>query len=344
MTKIALVTGITGQDGAYLSKFLLEKGYKVFGTYRRAASLNLWRLNELGIENDIQLIPFDLLDFINIFRTIESIQPDEIYNLAAQSFVKISFEQPLLTNEVNAMGVTRILESIRSLNKNIKYYQASTSEMFGEVREIPQSESTPFYPRSPYGVGKVFAHWITLNYRESYRLHAVNGICFNHESPLRGVEFVTRKITSSLAKIKLGSQDILELGNLNAKRDWGYAGDYVEGMWMMLQNKYAEDFVLATGKEHSVRDFVNLAAELSGYQLEWDGENESECGRDKKSRKIIVRVNSDYYRPAEVDKLIGDARKAAQILGWKPKIAFEQLVEMMVKADFDRVERGLVLF
>src|SRR5512143_17324 len=273
MARTALVTGITGQDGAYLSRLLLDKGYRVFGAYRRGASLNLWRLNELGIsEADISFIPFELLEYANLRRAIAEVEPDEIYNLGAQSFVGISFEQPLFTTDVNALGVTRMLEAIREVNPAIKFYQASTSEMFGKVQAVPQNEKTPFYPRSPYAVAKLFAHWMTVNYRESHDLFACSGILFNHESPLRGIEFVTRKITCGLARIHEGLQDVVELGNLDAKRDWGFAGDYVEGMWHMLQQPEPDDYVLATGTTTNVRSFCDLAAAAAGFDLTWEGE------------------------------------------------------------------------
>src|SRR5262245_50127230 len=273
MARTALVTGITGQDGAYLSRFLLDKGYRVCGAFRRGASLNLWRLNELGIsEADIEFIPFELLEYANLRRTIAETEPDEIYNLGAQSFVSVSFEQPLFTADVNALGVTRILEVIRELDPAIKFYQASTSEMFGKVQEVPQNERTPFYPRNPYAVAKLYAHWITVNYRESYGLFGCSGILFNHESPLRGIEFVTRKITSGLAHIREGQQEVIELGNIDAKRDWGFAGDYVEGMWLMLQQSQPDDYVLATGITTTVRSFCELAAATLGYELVWEGE------------------------------------------------------------------------
>jgi GDPmannose 4,6-dehydratase len=334
--KTALVTGVTGQDGAYLSKLLLEKGYKVYGARRRSASANEWRLEELGINQDVEKIEFELLEFSNMQRAIERIKPDEIYNLAAQSFVGSSFEQPLYTAEVDGMAVAKILEIIRMVNPKIKYYQASTSEMFGLVQEELQSETTPFYPRSPYGVAKLYGHWITKNYRESYDLYATSGILFNHESPLRGEEFVTRKITVALAKIKNGTQDILELGNMDAKRDWGFAGDYVEGMYLMLQQEKADDYVLATGKTHTVREFVEKATKLVGFDIEWSGKAENEVGIDKKTGKTIIKINKDFYRPSEVDLLLGNSTKAHRELGWKSKVNFEQLVAMMVEADLKK--------
>jgi GDPmannose 4,6-dehydratase len=337
MARTALVTGITGQDGAYLTRLLLDMGYRVFGAFRRGASLNLWRLNELGIgEGDLTFIPFELLEYANLRRAIAEAEPDEIYNLGAQSFVGISFEQPLFTADVNALGVTRMLEAIREVNPSIKFYQASTSEMFGKVQAIPQNESTPFYPRSPYAVAKLFAHWITVNYRESYDLFACSGILFNHESPLRGIEFVTRKITCGFARIREGLQDAVELGNLDAKRDWGFAGDYVEGMWRMLQQPAADDYVLATGTTTSVRSFCDLAAAAVGFDLMWDGEGANTSGVDRRTGRVIVRVSPKFYRPAEVDLLIGDSSKAREKLGWSAKTSLPDLVKMMVEADLRR--------
>jgi GDPmannose 4,6-dehydratase len=344
MARAALVTGITGQDGAYLSRLLLDKGYRVFGAFRRGASLNLWRLNELGIsEADISFIPFELLEYANLRRAIAEAEPDEIYNLGAQSFVGISFEQPLFTTDVNALGVTRMLEAIREVNPAIKFYQASTSEMFGKVQAVPQNEQTPFYPRSPYAVAKLFAHWMTVNYRESYDLFACCGILFNHESPLRGIEFVTRKITCGLARIHEGLQEVIELGNLDAKRDWGFAGDYVEGMWRMLQQPKPDDYVLATGTTTSVRSFCDLAAAAVGFDLAWEGEGVDTAAIDRRSGKAIIRVNPKFYRPAEVDLLIGDPSKARDKLGWSAKTSLSELVDMMVKADLRRAQRGEML-
>jgi GDPmannose 4,6-dehydratase len=344
MAGTALITGITGQDGAYLSRLLLDKGYRVIGAFRRGASLNLWRLNELGVsEADIEFIPFELLEYANLRRAIEETAPDELYNLGAQSFVGISFEQPLFTTEVNALGVTRMLEAIREVNPALRFYQASTSEMFGKVQAVPQTELTPFYPRSPYAVAKLYAHWITVNYRESYDLFACAGILFNHESPLRGIEFVTRKITAGLARIREGQQSVLELGNLDAKRDWGFAGDYVEGMWLMLQQDEPDDYVLATGTTASVRSFCELAAEALGFQLEWTGECHETRGVDRRTGKTIIRVNPKNYRPAEVDLLIGDPAKARSKLGWTSKTPLAKLVEMMAEADLRRVRAGQIL-
>tara|TARA_R110000868_G_scaffold380784_1_gene646852 strand:+ start:29222 stop:30241 length:1020 start_codon:yes stop_codon:yes gene_type:complete len=335
--KVALVTGVTGQDGAYLSQLLLNKGYKVYGGYRRSSSLNLWRLEELGIENDVEMVPFELVELTNIFRLIERIKPTEIYNLAAQSFVAASFELPLYTADLDAMGVMRILEAIRSINPRIKFYQASTSEMFGKVQEVPQSESTPFYPRSPYGVAKLFAHWAVVNYRESFDMHACSGLLFNHESPLRGAEFVTRKITLGLAKISRGKQEFLELGNMDAERDWGFAGDYVEGMYAMLQHEKADDYVLATGKTNSVRIFVETVAKAMDIDLIWQGKGVDEIGIDRKSNKTIIKINPAYYRPAEVEQLLGNPDKAKQVLGWAPKVELEQLATMMATEELKRL-------
>ncbi len=338
----ALITGVTGQDGAYLAKLLLEKGYEVFGAYRRTASVNLWRLHELGVDRQIQLVSMDLLEYSNVQRVIEQTKPDEIYNLAAQSFVGISFEQPLYTSDVDALGVTRMLEAIRCAKPDTKFYQASTSEMYGKVQQVPQTEQTPFYPRSPYGVAKLYAHWMTVNYRESYDMHATSGILFNHESPLRGQDFVTRKITMSLARIKEGQQEVLELGNLESQRDWGFAGDYVRGMWQMVQQPEPGDYLLATGRTRTVREFVDHAAQAAGFDIAWEGEGESARGHDRKTGKIVVQVNPQFYRPAEVELLIGDAAKARDTLGWQPEVTFPELVESMVKADLDRAAKGML--
>ncbi|XOB61305.1 GDP-mannose 4,6-dehydratase [Campylobacterota bacterium DY0563] len=340
--KKAIITGITGQDGAYLAKFLLDKGYKVFGAYRRTASVNFWRLEELDILNheNLDLVEYDLTDLSNNIRMISSINPDEIYNLAAQSFVGVSFEQPILTTNITGIGCLNLLEAIRIVNCNIKFYQASTSEMFGKVQEVPQTENTPFYPRSPYGVSKLYAHWMVVNYRESYNIFAASGILFNHESPLRGKEFVTRKITDSVAKIKLGKLDCLELGNLDAKRDWGYAKEYVEGMYLMLQAEKADTFVLSTNRTETVRDFVIMAFNAIGIELEFKGKDKEEIAIDKASGKVLVRVNPKYYRPAEVDLLIGDASKAKNELAWEPKCTLEELCLMMVHEDLNRNKIG----
>lgn len=338
MEKVALITGITGQDGAYLTEFLLNRGYTVYGTYRRTSSVNFWRLDELNITSHpkLNLIEFDITDLGTCIRAIEKCRPQEIYNLAAQSYVGVSFEQPTVTAEITGIGALNLLEAIRIVNKDIKFYQASTSEMFGKVQEIPQRETTIFYPRSPYGVAKLYAHWMTINYRESYNIFACSGILFNHESPLRGKEFVTRKITDGLAKISLGKQRILELGNLEAKRDWGYAKDFVEGMYLMLQASNPDTFVLATGREASVRDFVNLTALGLGIEIIWKGENENEIGIDASTGKTIVKVNPDFYRPTEVETLLGDPSKAREELSWKTTTSLETLCQMMVNSDVAR--------
>lgn len=340
--KTAFITGITGQDGAYLTKLLLNKNYKVFGTYRRTSSVNFWRLDELGVKDhpNLELVEYDLTDLGTTISLISKTQPDEIYNLAAQSFVGVSFEQPSTTAQITGVGALHLLESIRLINKKIKFYQASTSEMFGKVQAVPQMEDTPFYPRSPYGVAKLYAHWMTINYRESYDIFASSGILFNHESPLRGKEFVTRKITDSIAKIKLGNLEILELGNLDAKRDWGYAEEYVEGMWRMLQAKQPDTYVLATNRTETVRDFVEMAAKAAGIKLQFRGTGEDEIGVDISSGKTIVKVNPKFYRPAEVDLLIGNPEKAKRELGWAPKTTLEQLCSMMVQADIQRNQLG----
>lgn len=340
--KTAIVTGITGQDGAYLAELLLQKGYKVFGTFRRTSSVNFWRIEELGIEQNpnLHLIEYDLTDLSASIRLIQNTEATEIYNLAAQSFVGVSFEQPVTTGEITGLGAVNLLEAIRIVNPKIRFYQASTSEMFGKVQEIPQREETPFYPRSPYGVAKLYAHWMTINYRESYDMFGASGILFNHESPLRGREFVTRKITDSLAKIKLGKLNVLELGNMDAKRDWGYAKDYVEGMWRILQADEADTFVLATNRTETVRDFVSLAAKAADINIEWQGTNEQEKAIDIDSGKIIVAVNPKFYRPAEVELLIGNPARAKEKLGWEPKTTLEELCKMMVDADLRRNKQG----
>lgn len=338
----AIITGITGQDGAYLAQLLLEKGYQVTGAYRRTSSVNFWRIEELGIENHprLSLVEHDLTDLSNCIRLLETAEPDEIYNLAAQSFVGVSFEQPVTTGEITGLGVTNMLEAIRIVNPKIRFYQASTSEMFGKVQAVPQNETTPFYPRSPYGVAKLYAHWMVVNYRESYDLFATSGILFNHESPLRGREFVTRKITDAAARIKLGKQDVLELGNLDAQRDWGYARDYVEGMHLMLQADQADTFVLATNRTVPVRDFVTMSFRAAGMELDWQGSGEGEIAVEAGNGRTLVVVNPRFYRPAEVDLLIGDASKAAQVLGWQAGTSVEELCTMMVEADLARNERG----
>jgi GDPmannose 4,6-dehydratase len=338
----AVITGITGQDGAYLAQLLLEKGYTVFGTYRRTSSVNFWRIEELGIENhpNLHLVEYDLTDLSASIRLLESTEAVEVYNLAAQSFVGVSFDQPLTTAEITGLGAVNLLEAIRIVNKKIRYYQASTSEMFGKVQAIPQKEDTPFYPRSPYGIAKLYAHWMTINYRESYDIFATSGILFNHESPLRGREFVTRKITDAVAKIKLGKQKTLELGNMDAKRDWGYAKEYVEGMWRMLQAETPDTFVLATNRAETVRDFVSLACKAVDINLAWEGSGEQEKGIDTATGNTIVSVNPKFYRPTEVDLLLGDATKAKETLGWEAKTSLEELCRMMVEADMKRNQIG----
>ncbi|VTU13753.1 MULTISPECIES: GDP-mannose 4,6-dehydratase [unclassified Variovorax] len=342
MKKRAVVTGITGQDGAYLAELLLSKGYVVYGTYRRTSSVNFWRIEELGIQDnpDLHLIEYDLTDLGSSMTLMKEAVPDEVYNLAAQSFVGVSFNQPDATAQITGMGALHLLEAIRLTNPKIRFYQASTSEMFGKVQAIPQVEETPFYPRSPYGVAKLFAHWMTINYRESYDIFGCSGILFNHESPLRGREFVTRKITDGVAKIKLGKLDALELGNLDSKRDWGFAKEYVEGMWMMLQAKEPDSFVLATNRTETVREFVDMAFKAAGYELRFEGAEQNEVGIDVKTGKTLVSVNPKFYRPAEVDLLIGNPARAKEKLGWEPKTTLEELCAMMVKADLRRNAEG----
>jgi len=335
MPKKALITGITGQDGAYLSKLLLEKGYKVYGAFRRAAELNLKKLKFLGVEEEIEYIPIELLEFTNIYRTMEKTAPEEIYNLGAQSFVALSFEQPLFTADVTGLGPLRVLEAIREVNPKIKFYQASSSEMFGKAVSSPQNEETPFYPRSPYAAAKLFAHWMTVNYRESYGLFACSGILFNHESPMRGLEFVTRKITHTVARISHGQAEELVLGNLDSKRDWGYAPEYVEAMRLMLEQPEPDDYVIATGETHSIREFAELAFKEIGIEIEWAGRGIEERGLDKKTKKTLVRVDPQFFRPAEVDVLRGDCSKAKKKLGWAPKTTFKELVSIMVRHDME---------
>lgn len=339
----AIITGVTGQDGAYLAELLLEKGYIVYGAYRRSSSVNFWRLKELGVlkHPNLHLIEYDLTDLSANIRLLQQTQATEVYNLAAQSFVSVSFDQPLTTADITGIGAVNLLEAIRIVNPKIRFYQASSSEMFGKVQAIPQQEDTPFYPRSPYAVAKLYAHWMTINYRESYDIFATSGILFNHESPLRGQEFVTRKITDSIAKIKLGLLDVLELGNMDAKRDWGYAKDYVDAMWRMLQVDEPDTFVIATNRTESVRDFVNMAAKAAEIDLEWLGEGEQEKAIDKASGKVIVQVNPKFYRPAEVDLLIGNPEKARGKLGWEPTTSLEDLCKMMVEEDLRRNKQGL---
>ena len=342
MQKTTLITGITGQDGAYLAELLLKKGYTVYGAYRRTSSVNFWRMQELGIleHPQLHLVEYDLTDLGATIALVQKIQPDEIYNLAAQSFVGVSFEQPTTTAHITGLGALHLLEAVRLINTKIRYYQASTSEMFGKVQTIPQTEDTPFYPRSPYGVAKLYAHWMTINYRESYGIFGASGILFNHESPLRGREFVTRKITDSVAKIHLGQQQMLELGNLDAKRDWGYAQEYVEGMWRMLQADQPDTFVLATNRTETVRDFVRMAFKAVGVELAFSGQGDAETAIDTATGTVRVRVNPKFYRPAEVELLIGDPTKAHQQLGWQPKTTLEELCHMMVQADLRRNASG----
>lgn len=341
--KKALITGITGQDGAYLASYLLKQNYQVFGAFRRSSTCNFWRLRELDIldHTNLELVEHDLLDLGNTMRLLQSLEPDEVYNLAAQSFVQTSFEQPGLTLQTNALGALNLLEAIRTVHFNAAFYQASTSEMFGKAVHSPQNEATPFYPRSPYAVAKLSAHWSTVNYREAYNIFAVSGILFNHESPLRGKEFVTRKITDAVARMKLGLQDLLELGNLDACRDWGYAKDYVRGMHMMLQCAKPDTYVLATGCSHSVREFVEYAFQAADMDIVWEGTGLKEKGKEKQTGRTLVRVNPQFYRPAEVDRLTGDASKAEQELGWIAQTRLEELCRMMVEADIRRNENGI---
>lgn len=350
--KKALITGITGQDGSYLAELLLEKGYEVHGLIRRSSSINTWRLDHLYNDKEILnkrlfLHYGDMTDSISLTNLVSSIRPDEIYNLAAQSHVKISFEIPEITGETDALGTLKLLEAVKGLGlaRKTKIYQASTSELYGKAREAPQSEKTPFYPRSPYAVAKVYAFWIIKNYREAYDMFACNGILFNHESERRGFNFVTRKITIGLSKIKLGKQKVLELGNLDSKRDWGHAKDYVEAMWLMLQQDKAEDFVIATGETHSVREFVEACCEELRIRLKWKGSGVDEVGIDEETGEVIVRVNPKYFRPTEVDLLLGDPRKAKEKLGWSARTKFRDLVKVMVKSDYESISRnGKVLY
>jgi GDPmannose 4,6-dehydratase len=343
MCKIALITGVTGQDGSYLAELLLEKGYEVHGIIRRSSSFNTGRINHI-INDEKYKDKFlfhhgDVTDASNLNRILEKIKPDEIYNLAAQSHVQVSFEIPDYTAQVDALGTLRFLDAIRETHLKTKFYQASTSELYGKVQETPQKETTPFYPRSPYGVAKLYAYWIIVNYRESYDLFACNGILFNHESPRRGETFVTRKITRAAARVKEGLQKKLFLGNLNAKRDWGYAPEYCEGMWRILQQEKPEDILLATGEQHSVREFTELAFEEVGIEIEWAGENENEYGINNKTGQTIIEVNLDYFRPAEVETLLGDPTKAKEKLGWEAKTPFKELVSLMVQSDWEKVKK-----
>ncbi|MBF0123742.1 MAG: GDP-mannose 4,6-dehydratase [Magnetococcales bacterium] len=338
----AVVTGITGQDGAYLAELLLSKDYTVYGTYRRTSSVNFWRMEELGVHRhpNFHLVEYDLTDLGSSVRLLQRTHATEVYNLAAQSFVSVSFDQPMTTGHITGIGALYLLEAIRMVNPAIRFYQASTSEMFGKVQAVPQTERTPFHPRSPYGVAKLYAHWMTINYRESYGIFGASGILFNHESPLRGLEFVTRKITDGIAKIAMGKQEFLELGNLNASRDWGFAKEYVDGMWRMLQADKPDTYVLATNRTETVRDFVSMAAKAVGFDLVWQGSAEDEIGIDRSSDRVLVRINPKFYRPAEVDLLIGNPEKAKRELGWQPRTTLEQLCQMMVEADIRRNERG----
>jgi GDPmannose 4,6-dehydratase len=339
MAKKALITGIRGQDGAYLARFLLEKGYEVYGADRRSGDATCWRLKEFGIEDRIKILFMDLLEFTNVIDTIKSLQPDEIYNLAAQSFVKASFVQPFVTANVDALGVLSVLDAIKHFSPGSRFYQASTSEMFGKTQAVPQDENTPFYPRSPYAVSKLFAHWMTINYRECYDMFCCSGILFNHESPLRGPEFVTRKITIGVARIKNGLQDKIVLGNLDAKRDWGYAKEYVEAMWLMLQQVEPDDYVIATGGAYSVREFVEYAFNSVGIEIVWEGEGAETKGVESRSNRVLVEVSPEFYRPADVELLRGNPKKAFEKLGWKAKTSFEELVRIMVEADLEKIER-----
>jgi GDPmannose 4,6-dehydratase len=333
MSKKALITGITGQDGSYLAELLLEKGYEVHGVVRRSSLFNRGRIEHLHHHNSLKLHYGDLTDSSNLNRLIERIQPEEIYNLAAQSHVQVSFEVPEYTAEADATGTLRLLDAIRETGVKARFYQASTSELYGKVQEVPQTEKTPFYPRSPYAVAKLYAYWIVVNYRESYGLHASNGILFNHESPRRGENFVTRKITLGAAQIKAGQLDVLRMGNIDARRDWGYAPDYVKMMWMMLQQPEPDDYVVATGEMHTVREFIEKSFAIAGFDIQWEGKGDQEKGIDKKTGKVVVAVDPAYYRPAEVEQLLGDPTKAKTKLGWEPQVKFEELVQIMTLAD-----------
>jgi GDPmannose 4,6-dehydratase len=343
MQRRALITGITGQDGAYLARLLLRQGYSVFGGVRRAGSANTWRLEALGLREKVRLVEFELLEEANIKTVIDEVKPHEIYNFAGQSFVSTSFHQPLYTTRANALAVAYLLEVLRQSCPDTRFYQASSSEMFGLALEAPQCETTAFRPQSPYAIAKVYAHWLTVNYRQAYGLHACGGILYNHESPLRGLGFVTRKITATLARIKAlaGAPAVLEIGNLDARRDWGYAEEYVAGVHRMLRQEPPDDYVLATGRTHSVRRFAEVAAEALGYELAWEGRGLDEVGRDRRSGRILVRVDPALFRPVDVQALVGDAGKAKRVLGWESTVSFEEVVRLMVAADFDRAHRGL---
>lgn len=347
MSKKALITGITGQDGSYLAEFLIEKGYEVHGMIRRASYFNRKRIDHLykdphGKSVKLFLHYGDLADSSNLNRIIEKVKPSEIYNLAAQSHVRVSFEVPEYTADVDAIGTLRLLDAIREVGINTRFYQASTSELYGKVQEVPQSEKTPFYPRSPYAVAKLYAFWCVVNYREAYNLHASNGILFNHESPRRGESFVTRKITLGAAAIKLGKKDCLYMGNLDSKRDWGYAPDYVRAMWLMLQQPTPDDFVIATGEMHTVREFIEKSFGYLDIPIEWRGEGVNEVGVNKKNGNAIIRIDPKYFRPTEVEQLLGDPSKAKKVLGWKPEVTFEKLVECMTKSDFEDLQKGQI--
>ena len=340
--KVALITGVTGQDGSYLAELLLDKGYDVHGIARRTSLFNRARVEDrvrkARSDGDVYELHYgDMGDSSSINRILSQVRPSELYNLAAQSHVGVSFDQPEYTSDVDATGVLRFLEGIRSLGLPTRFYQASTSELYGKVEEVPQTETTPFHPRSPYAVAKLYGYWIVRNYREAYDMHASNGILFNHESPRRGENFVTRKVTLGLARIKAGQQETISMGNIDSKRDWGYAADYVEMMWMMLQQEVPDDFVVATGETHTVREFIDRAADIAGYQIEWEGSDVNEVARDSKSGKVIVDIDPRFYRPAEVDLLLGDPSKAKNVLGWEPKVKFEALVEMMMRADLKEI-------
>ncbi|MBR29822.1 MAG: GDP-mannose 4,6-dehydratase [Spirochaetaceae bacterium] len=336
MSKIALITGISGQDGSYLAELLLEKGYMVHGIVRRASLFNRERIEHLHGNPKLKLHYGDLTDSSNLNRILEKVAPDEIYNLAAQSHVQVSFEVPEYTAEADAVGTLRLLDAIKDTGVKARFYQASTSELYGKVQEVPQTEKTPFYPRSPYAVAKLYAFWMVVNYRESYGLHASNGILFNHESPRRGENFVTRKITLGVAKIRAGLQEHITMGNIDARRDWGFAGDYVRMMWMMLQQPQPDDYVVATGEMHSVREFIEKSFALTGVDIAWEGKDENETGIDKSTGKVVVKIDPKFYRPAEVEQLLGNPAKAKEKLNWEPEVKFEQLVEMMVRADCEK--------
>lgn len=342
MSKVALITGITGQDGSYLAELLLEKGYEVYGIMRRKSKVDYGNIEH--IKDDVNLIDADMTDLTSLINAMRISQADEVYNLAAQSFVGTSWTQPHVTADIDGIGVLNILEAIRVVKPSARFYQASTSEMYGKVQAIPQTEDTPFYPRSPYGVAKLYGHWITKNYRESYDMFACSGILFNHESERRGKEFVTRKITDTVARIKFGVQDCLELGNLDSKRDWGHAKDYVRAMWLMLQQNEADDYVIATGETHKVREFVELAFKYVGMEIEWQGKEEKEIGLDKKTGRVVVKVNPKFYRPAEVELLLGSPEKAKKSLDWSLEVNFKELVERMIKSDLEKVAQEVEYF